>query len=175
MNKALATFLFIFLIQKSFCQPAKFSTYLQVQYTNTLSDQTKNNNPWSLGAGVQLVLNNQYKLKPIAELTIDGYFEDDKVLRITSDGKEFERVNTTVNFLAGMAYHPTQQVFLSFAAGPGLINKQTLLCIKPSIGLFFNSNQKFSGRFSYINVFNRGQFSKEDFSSISISLSTRLF
>jgi hypothetical protein len=42
-------------------------------------------------------------------------------------------------------------------------------------GLLFSPKQRWTGRLSYINVFNRGNIIQEDFGSLSFSLVVRLF
>lgn len=156
----------------------KVSAFLQTQYNSTLYDYTKGNNPWGIGLGLQAFLNNKTKFKPTIELTGDIYLEDDKVLRLNSDGsipKNDNSVSGMVNLFAGSSFHPTQSVYLSFVAGPSFISGQTLLGIKPSVGFYFSKNHKWTGKVSYINIFNRTQATNEDFGSLSLAIGLRLF
>jgi len=154
----------------------KVASYLFAQYNHTLYDYTINNNPWGAGLGIQLSLNNKTKWKPTIELTGDLYGEDDKVLRLNPDGAVPADENTIdgmVNLFAGASFHPTKSIYISFTTGPSFIGKQTHLAIKPSVGLFFSKKQRWTGKLSYINVFNRTN--NEDFGSLSLAVGFRLF
>jgi len=168
-----------FMLTQGLGQPQrKVSTYFLTQYNSTLYDYTKGNNPWGIGLGFQTFLNNKTKFKPTIELTGDIYLEDDKVLRLNPDGnipKNDNSVGDMVNLFAGSSFHPTQSVYLSFVAGPSFINGQTLLGIKPSVGFYFSKNQRWTGKISYINIFNRAQATKEDFGSMSVAIGFKLF
>jgi hypothetical protein len=156
----------------------KISTFLSTQYTRTLYDYTKGNNPWGMGLGLQTFLNNSTKFKPTLELTYDLYLEDDKVLRSNPDGtfpKNGNGVGGMVNLFAGSSFHPTQSIYLSFVAGPSFIGKQTLLGIKPTFGFNFSKAQKWTAKISYINIFNRTKIIDQDFGSISFAIGLKLF
>jgi len=179
MKKILATFLCCFILTQSFEQAQrKLSTYLLAQYNHTLYDYTIGNNPWGTGLGVQAFFNNKSKFKPTIELTGDIYLEDDKVLKLNPDGsipKEDNTVGSMVNLFAGSSFHPTQSIYLSLVAGPSFISGQTLLGIKPSFGFYFSKTQRWTGKISYINVFNRTKVAKEDFGSFSLAIGLKLF
>ena len=179
MQKLIMPFFLCFILTPSFGQTQrKVSTYLLTQYNNTLYDYTANNNPWGIGLGLQLLFNNKTKFKPAIELTGDVYLEDDKVFRSNPDGSFPENGNDVrgmVNLFAGSSYHPNQRIYISFVAGPSFIGGQTLVGIKPSCGFYFSKNQKWTGKVSYINVFNRTKIVNEDFGSFSIALGVRLF
>jgi hypothetical protein len=179
MLKIFTTFLLCFLLTQTFGQtPKKVSTYLSTQYNKTLYDYTSGNNPWGVGLGLQAFLNNRTKFKPTIELTGDIYLEDDKVLRSNPDGSFPENGNDVrgiVNLFAGSSYHPNQSIYLSLVAGPSFISGETLLGIKPSFGFYFSKNQRWIGKISYINVFNRTKINNEDFGSLSLGIGARLF
>ncbi len=112
------------------------------------------------------------------ELTGDIYLENDKVLRLNPDGStpnDDNGVRGMVNFFVGSSYYPTQNIYLSFVAGPSFISGQTLFAIKPSFGFYFSNTQRFTGKVSYINVFNRTKNTNEDFGSLSLSIGFKLF
>jgi hypothetical protein len=170
------TFLLCFVLIQSFSQTQhKVSTYFQGQYNKTIYDRTVGNNPWGMGLGIQLFLNNNSKLKPTMDFTADAYLEDDKVLRMNADGTEIVDIGGMVNLFAGASFHPTEKIYLSLVAGPSFVSGQTLLGLKPSFGFYFSKNQRWTGKASYINVFNRDKNTKEDFGSISLSLGIKLF
>lgn len=179
MQKVITTTILCFILTQSFGQTQrKVSTYLLTQYNNTLYDYTIGNNPWGIGLGIQTFLNNKTQIKPTIELTGDIYLEDDKVLRSNPDGSFSENSNDVrglVNLFVGSSFHPTQRIYLSFVAGPSFISGQTLLGIKPSFGFYFSKTQKWTGKVSYINVFNRTQATKEDFGSLSLTIGLNLF
>ena len=179
MIKVFVTILLCFIVMQSFGQKQrKISTYLVAQYNHTLYDYTIGNNPWGTGLGLQCFFNNKTKFKPTIELTGDIYLEDDKVLRLNPDGsipKNNNDVRGMVNLFGGSSYHPAQNIYLSFTAGPSFISGQTLLGIKPSFGFYFSKTQKWTGKISYINIFNRTKIPKEDFGSLSLAIGVKLF
>ena len=179
MQKFITTILLCFILTQSFSQTQrKISTYLLTQYNNTLYDYTSGNNPWGIGLGLQTFLNNKTKFKPTIELTGDVYLEDDKVFRSNPDGSFPENGNEVrgmINLFVGSSFHPNQSIYLSLVAGPSFISGQTLLGIKPSFGFFFSKNQRWTGKVSYINVFNRTKIIDEDFGSLSLAIGVKLF
>ena len=179
MQKVIATFLLCFILTQTFGQTQrKVSTYLLTQYNNTLYDRTKGNNPWGVGLGLQTFFNNRTKFKPTIELTGDIYLEDDKVLRLNPDGTvpaNYNDVRGMVNLFVGTSFNPSKNIYISFVAGPSFISGQTMLGIKPSFGFYFSKSQKWTGKVSYINIFNRDKTTKEDFGSLSLAVGLKLF
>lgn len=179
MQKVITTFLLCFILTQTFGQTQrKVSTYLLTQYNNTLYDYTIGNNPWGIGLGLQTFLNNKTKFKPTIELTGDIYLEDDKVFRLNPDGsvpKNDNSVSSMVNLFLGSSFHPTQSVYLSLLVGPSFISGQTLFGIKPSFGFYFSKTQRWTGKISYINVFDRTRITKDDFGSLSLAVGLKLF
>jgi hypothetical protein len=151
------------------------SGYAQAQFNKTLYDRTAGNNPWGAGLGFQVLLKGQSKLAPFVDLTADAYFEDDKVLRLNEDGSAPEDLGSVINLFVGTSYEATKKFYLSLAAGPSIAGGEVRFGIKPSVGLFLSENRKWTGRLSYVNVFNRDKISKEDFGTASLSLAVRLF
>jgi hypothetical protein len=176
MKKIISLFIFCFILTQAFGQTQrKVTTYLLTQYNKTIYDKTLDNNPWGIGLGLQTFFNNKTKFKPTVELTGDIYLLDDKVFRMNSDGTEIKSVHAMINLFLGTSFTPTQNIYLSFLAGPSFISGQTLLGIKPSLGFYFSKKQRWIGKVSYINVFNRDKTPAEDFGSISFSIGVRLF
>ena len=176
MLKFTTTVLLCFILAPTFGQSQrKLSTYLLTSYNKTIYDGTIGNNPWGVGLGLQTIFNNKIKFKPTIELTGDIYLEDDKVYRTYLDGTEIQDVRSLANLFIGSSFYPTKNVYLSFLAGPSFINGQTLLGVKSSFGFYFSSNQKWTGKISYINIFNRDKRTKEDFGSLSFSIGIKLF
>ena len=176
MQKVIVTSLICFILTQTFGQTQrKVSGYLLTQYNKTIYDRTTPNNPWGMGLGLQLFFNNTSKLKPTVDFTADAYLEDDKVLRLNPDGTQIADIGGMVNFFAGASYHPTKAFYLSVVTGPSFVSGQTLLGIKPSLGFYFSGSQKWTGKISYINIFNRDKTTKEDFGSISFTVGLKLF
>ena len=179
MRKALSILFCCFILLQSFGQTKRnVSTYLLTQYNHTLYDYTIGNNPWGFGLGIQSSFNNKTKFKPTIELTGDIYGEDDKVLRLDPDGsvpQDDNSVRSMVNLFVGSSFHPTRSIYFSFVAGPSFIGGQTLLGIKPSFGFYFSKTQRWTGKISYINVFNRTKIADEDFGSLSVTIGFKLF
>jgi len=179
MKKFVSAFLFCFFLTQVFAQTKrKVSSYIFANYNNTLYDYTTGNNPWGIGLGLQAFLNNQSKFKPTIELTADTYLQDNKVLRLNPDRSipnDDNAVEGMVNLFAGASFHPNQSVYVSFVAGPGFISGQTFLGIKPSFGFYFSKAQRWTGKISYINIFNRTKVVNDDFGSLSLSIGLKLF
>lgn len=180
MKKLIPTLLFCFLLTQSFAQTErKVSVYFLTDYTKTLHDYTKGNNPWGVGLGIQAFLNNSSKLKPTIEATSNIYLESDKVLYSNPDGswpKDGNDVGSMTNLLAGASFHPVKSAYVSFMVGPSFISNETLLAIKPSIGLYFLPNQRMTAKLSYINVFNRTKgIDNGDFNSLNFAVGVKLF
>jgi len=175
MQKIITTFLLCFLLTHAFGQThRKTSLYLEGQYNQTISDVTKGNNPWGMGLGLQMFLLQTSIFKPTVEVTADAYLMDDKVYRMYLDGTPIGTVGGMINVFAGASVHPTRNAYLSFVAGPSFVGGQTLLGLKPSLGFYFSSNQKVTGKLSYINVLKREERAKQNFTSVSFSLGVRL-
>ncbi len=179
MRKILTIFLCCFIVTQSFGQTQrKISTYLLTEYNNTLYDYTIGNNPWGVGLGLQTFFNNKTKFKPTIELTGDIYLEDNKALKLNPDGSIPQNDNTVggmVNLFIGSSFHPTHSIYFSFVAGPSFVSGQTLLGVKPSFGFYFSKTQRWTGKVSYINVFNRTKVASEDFGTLSFAVGLKLF
>jgi hypothetical protein len=176
MHKLLTTLLLCFILTSTFGQKdRKTSLYFEGQYNQTLADVTKGNNPWGMGLGLQMFFRQKSTLKPTIEVTADAYFMNDKVYRTYLDGTPIGTVGGMINVFAGASIHPIHNAYLSFLAGPSFVGGQTLLGLKPSLGFYFSSNQKVTGKISYINVLEREARAKQNFTSISFALGVRLF
>ena len=175
MQKLLTTILFCFILTNVFGQTNRKSTlYFEGQYNQTLSDVTKGNNPWGMGLGLQMFFLQKSIIKPTIELTADAYLMDDKVYRMHLDGTPIGTVGGMINVFAGASVHPISNAYVSFVAGPSFVGGQTLLGLKPSLGFYFSSNKKVTGKISYINVLKREERARQNFTSVSFSLGVRL-
>ena len=176
MKKAIVLFLFCFSLTQIFSQTSKkFTGYLFGQYNKTIYDRTVPNNPWGMGVGFQSFFNNDWRLKVTADFTADAYLEDDKVLRTNADSTAIPDVGGMINLFAGLSYHPMPIFYFSFVAGPSFVSNRILLGVKPSIGFYFSRNDKWTGKISYINIFNRDPRTQQDFASLSVSVGTKIF
>ncbi|MBC7625992.1 hypothetical protein [Ferruginibacter sp.] len=176
MQKIIVSLLLSFILTQGFAQQEKsLSTYLSFQVTPALHDQTLGNNPLGMGLGLQTFFNVSSKFKPTAEITGDIYFPHDDVFRMNGDGTAKLEVPSMVNLLAGAEFAPAKNIYVSLVAGPSFINGQTLLAMKPSLGFYFSSKQRWTGNIAYINVFNRGNVVKENFTSVSLAIGVKLF
>jgi hypothetical protein len=176
MLKSIFTVFLCIISTQSYCQKERnFSTYLHTQYNKTIYDRTLGNNPWGIGLGIQAFLINHSKFRPTIELTADNYLEDDKVLRLNQDSTHIDDVGGMINVFAGASYHPSRKIFFSLVMGTSFVGGQTLLGIKPTFGFYFTQSQKWTGKISFINVFNRDEPTKDDFGSISLSIGLKIF
>ena len=176
MQKTITTLLLCFVLTCCFAQKQKkVSTYLTTQFNTTLYDVAKENNPWSIGLGLQAFLNIIPKFKPSIELTGDAYLMNDKVLRTDAKGNKIDDLGGMVNLFAGVSYNPTKHIYISLLGGPSFLGGQTRLGIKPSVGFYFPKSQRWVAKISYINIFNRNKPTKEDFGSLSFAIGFKLF
>ncbi|MDQ6890749.1 MAG: hypothetical protein M3Z56_10790 [Bacteroidota bacterium] len=176
MKKIFITSLLFFILTQTFGQKQrKISTYLFAQYDKTFYDITLGNNPSGVGLGMQVFLNNKAKFKSTIEVTRDIYLQNDKLLHLDSTGQPIGSFSGMTNLFAGVSFHPSNEIYVSFLAGPSFINGRTLLGIKPSFGFYFSKKQKWTGKISYINIFNRVKATKGDFGSLAFSVGLKLF
>jgi hypothetical protein len=152
----------------------KISGYLSGQFTQTIYDITRGNNPWGIGAGLQAFLNNASKFKPTIEVTADGYIAGQKYLYLI-DGRDVAISGGVINVFGGATFHPTRSVYFSFVAGPSFINGFTRFGIKPSFGWYFSPSKQKKKKLSYINIYDREPTSKQDFGYVSLSIGLKLF
>jgi len=178
LRKIILLSLFSLALSPAFSQvQRKVSLYLFSQYNKTLSDQTKGNNPWGFGLGLQATANTKTKLKPMLEVTGDWYQEDDKVLRLNPDGSfpvKDNTVNEMINVFAGATCSPIPEVYTMISAGPSFIGDKVLLGIKPTVGFYFSKSQRITAKLAYINIFNRDKLSGKDFGTLSFGVGIKL-
>ena len=166
---------FLLFVLSGFAQtPHKTSGYLFADYNKTISDITLGNNPWGAGIGALVFYNNKTKFKPGIELTGNIYLVDDKVFR-TYNGSEIESVRGMINLFAGSSFTITPIAYVSLFGGPAFINGKNYFGVKPSLGIYFSKKQQWTGKISYLNIYNRDAATGTDFTSISISLGVKLF
>jgi hypothetical protein len=175
LKKILPAIFFSFVALFSFSQERKISVLFNTQYTGTIDDVTKDNNPWAMGVGVQSYFNNNSRFRPTLDITADIYLEDDKVMRYYPDGTVMDDLGGVVSVFAGAAYFLGNRTYVSFVMGPGFTEGQTNFGIKPSFGFYFSERKRWTGKISYINLFNRDNRYGQDFTSISFTLGVRIY
>jgi len=150
------------------------SLYLNAQFNKTIYDRTIANNPWGAGFGLQLFA-NAGSLRPTLDITADAYLEDDKVLRLNTDGTPTEELEGMINVFVGAQYDIGRKGYFSFTTGPSFTTGRTVLGIKPSLGLYLTRNQKWIGKLSWITLFDRDRKSGQDFGALTLSVGFKLF
>src|SRR5690606_26090178 len=170
------TFLVCFFLTQAFAQtPLNVSVYLKGQFNKAIYDRTIGNSPESMGLVLQAFVTTSSNHKHTIDFTVDAYLEDDIVLLLNPDDTPIDDIGSMVSLFAGASYHPTEKVYISLVTGPSFLSGQTLLGIKPSFGFYFSPTQKWTGKISYLNIFNRDKRTNEDFGSVSLSVGVRLF
>jgi len=149
------------------------STYLTFQYTHTIHDLTKGNNPWSIGSGIRLFFNTRSFVRPVIELTGDVYLQSDKTLRIDRD-QITPPVGGVIKLLAGPSFQIGRSLNLSLIAGPAYVNSRLLLTLSPDVSLV-TKNQKVFFKIAYIHILNRGNLVRDVFTSYSFGSGLKLF
>lgn len=174
MKKCIQLLLCCFLFLHGNAQK-KVSLYFLTELNETINDETLPNNPWAIGAGFQAFVQTKTKFKPSAEVTYDLYLENDKVLRLNTNGSIQQGIDGgMLNFFIGSTFQATNNFYVSLLLGPSFINSTTLFGIKPSLGLYFSQSKKVMAKVSYLNIFNRGS-KNENFTSMSIAVGFKLF
>ena len=177
MKKILATIILSIAFTTAFEQTGKgFSIYVFGQYNKTLYDETKSNNPWGMGLGLQGFWHNSSRFSPTLEITADTYLEDDKVMRLTPDDKPInDDLGSMINLFAGAAFRLSNVFYFSFSAGPSFSNGRTMLGIKSAFGFYFSPKQRWTGKISIFNIFKREEITQKSFGALSVALGVRLF
>ncbi len=162
MQKSWLIILICVIGQAAWTQPSRQTTpYVSFQYNKTLHDYTIGNNPWGIGIGVQVNFLDQRFLKPVMELTLDAYLEDDKVLRLYPGGSAANDVGGMINLFGGVAYEPWRRLYIAGTTGISLTAGQVLFGFKPSAGVYVSQRRGLL-KFSYINLYHRGTVVKEN-------------
>lgn len=170
--------IFLLLVAVNFTQlvtaQQKNNLYAGVQYTTTINDVVKENNPWGAGVNATLFIKAHCFIKPVIELSSDVYLEDKKVLTV-QNGKNVERVNSVTSLSGGLAYFPSQRFFVALTGGAALVNKNIEPLVKPGIGFMLDKSNKFLVKASYNHIFNRENVIDENFASVSIGVGVKIF
>jgi hypothetical protein len=167
--------LLILVCGKSLAQyPVKSASYLHIELTPTLSDRTIKQNPWLTGLGLQKIFGSNTAFKGNLELTGAIYPVNDRVYRTNPDGSEQKTIQGMVNLFGGIFYKISELGYLSVVAGPSYVSGRVLLGVKPSLGMFFGKHGRTFGRISYIIIYNRDEYSKQDYKALSVSFGIKL-
>ncbi|WP_153798623.1 hypothetical protein [Foetidibacter luteolus] len=147
---------------------------LQAQYSKTLYDFTRGNNPWAIGTGIIIQLENKGKLKPTLETTVDIYLENDKVARLNNENEIAERVGMSTCVLAGCSYNAFKRLLVSLTGGPCFINGRITLGIRPSLCYRLSAGKTWQGKIYFTNIFNRETSPAKDLGALSFSIALKL-
>jgi hypothetical protein len=154
----------------------KFRGYITFQYTKTLEDLTRGNNPWGMGTGFQLYWHLTGIFQPVADVTGDLYLEDDKVLRGAGvSGERLPTVRAISKVLIGPSLNIGRYINASVVAGPSFTGGDAYFTVKPSLQIFLNKRQSVFVKASHIHVDNRGLVTTGDFISYSLGLGFKVF
>lgn len=157
-------------------QPNKpLQGYVALQYTRTLEDITKGNNPWGIGGGFQLHWRPTKFIQAVGEVSGDLYLEDDKVGRSGPGGQLLPEVGSISKLLIGPALRISPCVNAAVTCGPSFTGGRAYFTLKPALHLFLNKRQSAFAKAAYIHVNNRGSTIREDFISYSIAIGVKAF
>lgn len=149
--------------------------YVTVQYTKTINDLTKGNNPWGIGTGLQVFFNTSKLFRPLAEVTGDIYLEDDKTLLLGPNGEAIPAISTISKILLGPSLQLGNFTNVAVAAGASFTGMDIYLTLKPSLHIFLNNSQSVFFKIAYIHVYDRGNVIKQDFTSWSTGFGLKVF
>lgn len=178
MKKLTLIFLLALMVAQAFGQKQqRLTTFLSAQYNKTAYHIPLSNYPWGVGIGLQSFLNNNSKFKPAIELTGDLYFNHEKIPLSDSFVIDYFAYDASrmLNVFIGASFSPSKNMYCSFLAGPSFIPGHSLLGLKPSVGIYFSNNKKWTGKLSYINLIDLGYQRKKAFASFSFSIGHTLF
>ncbi len=149
------------------------STHLFLQYTGTIKDPNRGNNPWSMGIGFNHTMNSRSFVKPVMVMSAHLFLASDKVFRMFPDGSEISSINTIVDFLGGPLFRVSKNIHLQVPGGIGFVNGIARCAIEPGINLLSNQ-QKWRLQFSSKTIFNRIRGTKENYQGMAFSIGRRL-
>lgn len=146
-----------FLLTQTFGQTQhKTSTNLFAKYNKTIYSATLGNNPSGIGLGVETFFNKTTKFKPTIEITGVLYLENDKVYRTDLNRKTIERSSRYgQHFYRHFNSAGIKLLFFiccraMFYKRPDFFRNKTLS------RFYFSKYPRWSGKPSYINIFNQG-------------------
>lgn len=140
------------------------------QYTKTIDDLTKGNNPWGAGTGLQAWFNVGRWCRPIVEVTGHIYLEDDKIFRSGSNDEAMLKITTISKIFLGPALQVGTFANLSLATGTAFTGGNVYTTLKPSLHFFLNKKQSVFFKLSYIHIYDRGYMITEDFTSYAAAV-----
>jgi hypothetical protein len=152
-----------------------WNVYCKVQYTRTIDDLARGNNPWGVGAGLKVFLNTTKWFRPSLDLSGDLYLYGNKALLTGPGGERLPTVTSVSRLLAGPSLEAAKHFNAGIMVGPTFVNADVLFTIKPYVLIFMNSQQNAFLKVAYLHVYNRGWVIHQNFTSTSVSLGFRIF
>jgi hypothetical protein len=148
------------------------SMYLSFHGNQTIYDRV--NTGGGAGVGIEFMLNTKGKIKPKMEFDYD-IFSGTDLLKLNNEGQViFQKRNVPCVFI-GVLYNPINRVNLSLNLGTSFFNSKTYFAVKPSIGIYFDKKQRFEGKVSLTNIFQRDDAGKEPFGYLNFGIGIKLF
>ncbi|RYE50248.1 MAG: hypothetical protein EOP48_20095 [Sphingobacteriales bacterium] len=157
----------------------KINGFLLAQYNRTVYDYNPEINSWGMGLTFSSQLNTNTRFKPVLEISGDIYLADDLTKQLIFPPPFHDllppdsSIDFVVNIFGGSSYRISNKFYTTLLGGPSLIDGKIYLGVKPSVGFYFSKDQKFVGRLSFTNIFNR--IHNQDFGSIELSFGRRIF
>jgi hypothetical protein len=150
-----------------------FITHVFIEYTGTVRDPNKGNNPWCMGIGLNHTIQNRYFVKPVLEMSAALFLASDKVFRMFPDGSEINSIYSLVNFLGGPGFRISKNIQVQMVGGISLVNKTARWATEPSFS-FLSNRQQWRLQLSSKTIYNRIRGFKENYQGLAISIGKRL-
>ena len=161
--------------------------YLGSVYTHTVTDVTKENNPWGLGVSTQIFTKGIGWLQPTFELSNFAFLENKGepvfVHPLPLDQQDadyyaipresYPNFQNMANLLAGVSLFPRRFLFVSFTGGISLTNRLRW-AEKSFVGFCFPKNQRIMVTASYLTIFKRIPGTQADYTGWSLGLAVRM-
>jgi hypothetical protein len=125
------------------------------------------------GIGVEIDAKLQSKFKPFIGFNWD-YFPGSEVL-VDVEGETVPDTRSIPSLFIGIAYQPSNKFWVSLEGGPSFIPSQTYFSLKPTIGYYFDNNQRLGVDFSLTNIFNLDVANDGSYGYMSLGLMIKLF
>jgi hypothetical protein len=173
MKKSILSIISFFIMLQISAQTERaISMYLSLHSAKVIYDRVNTGN--GAGLGIEFMLNTKGEVKPKMEFDYDLFGGTD-IIKLNREGQElFQKYKVPCVFI-GVFYNPINRVNLSFNLGTSFFNSMTYFAVKPSIVIYFDKKQRFEGKVSLTNIFQRDIAGKEPFGYLSFGIGIKLF
>jgi hypothetical protein len=154
MPRHLLTICSTFLVSVSVAQNSNtVSTYILGQYNKPFLEWGQNSNAWGLGLGAETFFMTNRKLQPTIDLAGNVFIKKAEFSQPFGSTEKAADIKSNISLLAGVSLHPIRRLYLSFVAGPTLINSKVYFSGKPSLGFYIDKERKWTMKVSALTIY----------------------